>query len=130
MDLCCQDHQTVWYMTALLCVACPCEQVFNDQQTFSEWFTRFLGTNSDGKPQPSGGGGPEASAMDREKRILVVNRLHQILSPFMLRRMVSFCDLTRCLLGDSVVQHKGAGRLALPHVQGPCPGGVTVVFLS
>jgi hypothetical protein len=27
--------------------------------------------------------------MDREKRILVVNRLHQILSPFMLRRMVS-----------------------------------------
>lgn len=66
-----------------------CVQVFNDQQTFSEWFTRFLGTDSDGKPQPSAAsGGPEASAMDREKRVLVVNRLHQILSPFMLRRMV------------------------------------------
>jgi SWI/SNF-related matrix-associated actin-dependent regulator of chromatin subfamily A protein 2/4 len=74
-------------------------QVFNDQQTFSEWFTRFLGTDSDGKPQPSGGGGPEASAMDREKRILVVNRLHQILSPFMLRRMVSFVDLTCFVIG-------------------------------
>jgi len=61
-------------------------QVFNDQQTFSEWFTRFLGNDGDGKPAD---GGAEASAMDREKRILVVNRLHQILSPFMLRRMVS-----------------------------------------
>jgi hypothetical protein len=31
--------------------------------------------------------------MDREKRVLVVNRLHQILSPFMLRRMVSHMQL-------------------------------------
>lgn len=77
-----------------------CQQVFNDQQTFSEWFTRFLGTDTDGKPLPSaggGGGGAEASAMDREKRILVVNRLHQILSPFMLRRMVG---LLRCGLSQ------------------------------
>jgi SWI/SNF-related matrix-associated actin-dependent regulator of chromatin subfamily A protein 2/4 len=71
-------------------VGCDCSQVFNDQQTFSEWFTRFLGSDGDGKqPSAGGGGGAEASAMDREKRILVVNRLHQILSPFMLRRMVS-----------------------------------------
>lgn len=68
-----------------VCVALSL-QVFNDQQTFSEWFTRFLGNDGDGKPAE---GGAEASAMDREKRILVVNRLHQILSPFMLRRMVS-----------------------------------------
>lgn len=71
----------------VLFVSCP--QVFNDQQTFSEWFTRFLGSDMDSKQASAGGGGAEASAMDREKRILVVNRLHQILSPFMLRRMVS-----------------------------------------
>lgn len=64
-------------------------QVFNEQQAFTDWFSRFLG-DADGKQQSAGGGGggAEASAMDREKRILVVNRLHQILSPFMLRRMV------------------------------------------
>lgn len=66
--------------------------MFNDQQTFSEWFTRFLGADGDGKQPSAGGGGAEASAMDREKRILVVNRLHQILSPFMLRRMVSCAE--------------------------------------
>lgn len=75
-------------------VLCPVsrlwhQQVFNDQTTFSEWFTRFLGSDVDNKQPSAGGGGAEASAMDREKRILVVNRLHQILSPFMLRRMVS-----------------------------------------
>lgn len=67
-------------------------QVFNDSNTFSEWFTRFLGVDSFG--DAAGGNGPvgaagEAAALDREKKILVVNRLHQILSPFMLRRMVS-----------------------------------------
>lgn len=58
-------------------------QVFSDSATFSEWFTKFLGVDSFGD-----GGGGEAAALDREKKVLVVNRLHQILSPFMLRRMV------------------------------------------
>jgi hypothetical protein len=65
-------------------------QVFNDSNTFSEWFTRFLGVDTFGDgPGAPGGGASEAAALDREKKILVVNRLHQILSPFMLRRMVS-----------------------------------------
>lgn len=81
-------------LSTAVTVPCPVsclshQQVFNDQTTFSEWFTRFLGSDGDSKQPSAGGGGAEASAMDREKRILVVNRLHQILSPFMLRRMVS-----------------------------------------
>eukprot|EP00882_Tetradesmus_deserticola_P028142 GHRQ01031330.1.p1 GENE.GHRQ01031330.1~~GHRQ01031330.1.p1 ORF type:complete len:399 (+),score=190.46 GHRQ01031330.1:83-1279(+) len=63
--------------------------VFNDSNTFSEWFTRFLGVDTFGDGPGGPGGGPsDAAALDREKKILVVNRLHQILSPFMLRRMV------------------------------------------
>lgn len=62
-----------------------CLQVFNDSNTFSEWFTRFLGVDTFGDVGPAQ---DESAALDREKKILVVNRLHQILSPFMLRRMV------------------------------------------
>jgi SWI/SNF-related matrix-associated actin-dependent regulator of chromatin subfamily A protein 2/4 len=69
-------------------------QVFNDSNTFSEWFTRFLGVDSFGDNGGAAGDkGGEAAALDREKKILVVNRLHQILSPFMLRRMVRGTDL-------------------------------------
>jgi SWI/SNF-related matrix-associated actin-dependent regulator of chromatin subfamily A protein 2/4 len=73
----------VWLASCLL-------QVFNDSNTFSEWFTRFLGVDTFGDGANAPGSGPsDAAALDREKKILVVNRLHQILSPFMLRRMVS-----------------------------------------
>lgn len=66
---------------------CVYVQVFNDSNTFSEWFTKFLGVDSFAD-NGAGGAISEAAALDREKKILVVNRLHQILSPFMLRRMV------------------------------------------
>jgi hypothetical protein len=78
-------------------------QVFNDSNTFSEWFTRFLGVDTFGEQGAAGGAASDAAALDREKKILVVNRLHQILSPFMLRRMVS-CAAWLAVLGLHVLQ--------------------------
>lgn len=58
--------------------ACLPAQVFDDNRSFSEWFGTFLGS----------GALEDDSALSREKRLVVVHRLHQILEPFMLRRMV------------------------------------------
>ena len=42
------------------------------------------------KQRPKAGGGATAAEaeLEREKRVIVVSRLHQILEPFMLRRQV------------------------------------------
>ncbi|KAG7666770.1 hypothetical protein Ndes2526B_g04746 [Nannochloris sp. 'desiccata'] len=56
--------------------------VFDDKSIFEKWFGNDVG---------SGGGGGGSSADDwlaKEKRVVVIHRLHQILEPFMLRRQV------------------------------------------
>lgn len=52
--------------------------MFDDKRSFTTWFDNFLsGQNNAGD-----------SWMQKEKRLVVVHRLHQILEPFMLRRQV------------------------------------------
>ena len=54
--------------------------VFDDKKVFSEWFGDTVGGSS------GAGGGDDWLA--KEKRVVVIHRLHQILEPFMLRRQV------------------------------------------
>ncbi|KAK9816457.1 hypothetical protein WJX72_000543 [[Myrmecia] bisecta] len=53
-------------------------EVFDDKGTFAEWFGDSLGK----------AGGAEEDWLEKEKRVVVIHRLHQILEPFMLRRQV------------------------------------------
>lgn len=61
--------------------------MFDNQSVFAEWFSEFVGqaplTAASAAPKDS-----EAAWFLNEKRMLVITRLHQILEPFMLRRMV------------------------------------------
>ena len=63
-------------------------QVFDDKSVFAEWFSEFVGTNQ----HAIAGGAADKKGTDawfaNEKRMLVITRLHQILEPFMLRRML------------------------------------------
>jgi SWI/SNF-related matrix-associated actin-dependent regulator of chromatin subfamily A protein 2/4 len=55
--------------------------VFEDRAAFVEWFGPEAGGSS-------GAGGAANDWLEKEKRVVVVHRLHQILEPFMLRRQV------------------------------------------
>lgn len=54
-------------------------EVFDDKKGFTEWFGDVLG---------GGGAGGADEWLEKEKRVVVIHRLHQILEPFMLRRQV------------------------------------------
>ncbi len=57
-------------------------EVFDDKKGFTEWFGDVLGGGG-------GMGGAEGDEwLEKEKRVVVIHRLHQILEPFMLRRQV------------------------------------------
>ena len=75
------DLRELW---ALLNLLLP--EVFDDKSVFAEWFSEFVGA----QPLAAAGVDPrsEAAVWHNEKRMLVITRLHQILEPFMLRRMV------------------------------------------
>jgi len=53
--------------------------VFECQKTFEDWFTNALDRQN---------GGDEEDWLEKEKRVIIIGRLHQILEPFMLRRQV------------------------------------------
>lgn len=53
--------------------------IFNSPDTFDQWFN---------KPFASFGGGEEA-ALNEEEKMLIIQRLHELLRPFMLRRVKS-----------------------------------------
>jgi len=53
--------------------------VFDDKSIFEKWFGSDVG---------NGGGNPSDDWLAKEKRVVVIHRLHQILEPFMLRRQV------------------------------------------
>lgn len=55
-------------------------EVFDDKKGFTEWFGDVLG---------GGGAGGADEWLEKEKRVVVIHRLHQILEPFMLRRQVT-----------------------------------------
>lgn len=66
------DLQELWSLLNLLL-----PDVFDDKKLFAEWF---------GETISAGGGGDDW--LMKEKRVVVIHRLHQILEPFMLRRQV------------------------------------------
>ncbi|KAK2080232.1 hypothetical protein QBZ16_000085 [Prototheca wickerhamii] len=53
-------------------------EVFDDKKMFAEWFGGSAAGNNGG----------EADWLEKERRVVVIHRLHQILEPFMLRRQV------------------------------------------
>ena len=83
--------------------------VFNSSETFDQWFNRpfaaFRGNApTGGKKTGTGGGsgtpsgtkdpeeGPDDMAgLTQEERLLIIHRLHEVLRPFMLRRVSSVC---------------------------------------
>ena len=55
-------------------------KIFASSDTFEQWFSA---------PLAAAGGGADDAAMTEEESLLVINRLHQVLRPFLLRRMKS-----------------------------------------
>jgi len=53
-------------------------KIFSSADTFEAWFS---------KPLTEAGGGTEDANMTEEESLLVINRLHQVLRPFLLRRL-------------------------------------------
>ena len=53
-------------------------KIFSSADTFDSWFSA---------PLAAAGGGSEDAALTEEETLLVINRLHQVLRPFLLRRM-------------------------------------------
>lgn len=53
-------------------------KIFSSSDTFEQWFSA---------PLAAAGGGSEDAALTEEESLLVINRLHQVLRPFLLRRM-------------------------------------------
>ena len=55
-------------------------KIFSSADTFEQWFSA---------PLAAAGGGSDDAALTEEETLLVINRLHQVLRPFLLRRMKS-----------------------------------------
>jgi ATP-dependent helicase STH1/SNF2 len=53
--------------------------IFNSADTFNDWFNKPFEAQ----------GGVDNQDMDEEEKLLVINRLHEVLRPFVLRRMKS-----------------------------------------
>ena len=107
--------------------------MFDDKGQFGEWFGETIGKE---------GPGGKDSWLETEKRVVVINRLHQILEPFMLRRQVQdvegklppkvhapgrvcepYCDVGECATqllprwsGRVVVNIEGFMKPSQPHV--------------
>ena len=73
------DLQELWSLLNLLL-----PDVFDDKKLFSDWFGTIGGSGGGGGGDGSGGD----DWLEKEKRVVVIHRLHQILEPFMLRRQV------------------------------------------
>ncbi len=62
--------------------------MFDDKKQFASWFGDQLDKGGGDEDEGYGGGLSESDMLAREKKLVVVHRLHQILLPFMLRRQV------------------------------------------
>ena len=69
------DLSELWSLLNLLLPS-----VFDSSKVFQQWF------GDDSKKGAAAGG--EVDWMEKEKKIVIISRLHQILEPFMLRRLV------------------------------------------
>ncbi|PSR86840.1 Chromatin structure-remodeling complex protein like [Actinidia chinensis var. chinensis] len=53
--------------------------IFNSSEDFSEWFNKPFESNGDNSP--------DEALLSEEENLLIINRLHQVLRPFVLRRL-------------------------------------------
>ncbi|XP_057538886.1 chromatin structure-remodeling complex protein SYD-like isoform X2 [Amaranthus tricolor] len=53
--------------------------IFNSSEDFSQWFNKPFESNGDNSP--------DESLLSEEENLLIINRLHQVLRPFVLRRL-------------------------------------------
>nr|XP_025611537.1 chromatin structure-remodeling complex protein SYD isoform X5 [Arachis hypogaea] len=53
--------------------------VFNSSEDFSQWFNKPFESNGDNSP--------DEALLSEEENLLIINRLHQVLRPFVLRRL-------------------------------------------
>lgn len=83
-------------------VAC-CPQVFDDKKQFAAWFGDQLDKGGDDDEGYGTGGLSQSELLAREKKLVVVHRLHQILLPFMLRRQVRAVCVYVCAGGEGGV---------------------------
>lgn len=59
--------------------------IFKSVETFDQWFNKpFSAFKSSGN---SSGGDDELAQLNQEERLLIIHRLHEVLRPFMLRRI-------------------------------------------
>ena len=81
------DLNELWSLLNLLL-----PQVFDNAKIFQQWFGDNGGKKASSAANLANLGGADAASeedwMEKEKKIIVVSRLHQILEPFMLRRLV------------------------------------------
>ena len=76
--------------------------IFNSAETFDQWFSRPF--SQFGSSSTAANGEKESEAdqlLTNEERMLIIHRLHELLRPFMLRRVkseVSFVELVWCFL--------------------------------
>ena len=75
------DLSELWSLLNLLL-----PQVFDNARMFQQWFGDS-GNSKKAAAMPDGDGG-EIDWIEKEKKIIIISRLHQILEPFMLRRLV------------------------------------------
>jgi len=55
-------------------------KIFSSADTFEQWFSQ---------PLAAAGGGQDDASLTEEETLLIINRLHQVIRPFLLRRMKS-----------------------------------------
>ncbi|EPS74664.1 hypothetical protein M569_00090, partial [Genlisea aurea] len=53
--------------------------IFNSSDDFSQWFNKPFQSNGDSSP--------DEALLSEEENLLIINRLHQVLRPFVLRRL-------------------------------------------
>jgi SNF2 family DNA or RNA helicase len=61
-----------------------CPQIFNSVDTFDQWFSRPFAQFGESKNEEEAD-----DLLTNEERILIIHRLHELLRPFMLRRVKS-----------------------------------------
>ena len=62
--------------------------IFNSVDTFDEWFNKpFAKFRHQGKEKESAENTEQEIALSQEEQLLIVNRLHELMRPFMLRRV-------------------------------------------
>lgn len=85
------DIMELWSLLNLLLPG-----VFDSSNQFASWFASAYDTPSSGGGKKSTGEAEDSSSnpkandefLEQEKKVIVISRLHQIMEPFMLRRMV------------------------------------------